>query len=213
MRQLDLHLVPFVFVAGLEGRVAEPDGAVALDHDVVGRVEALALEVVGQHGDAAVVLGPGDAPAQALVGRAFAGDQAALVVAGQAVGVVRGCAIDAQGLADLVPAHDAVVGNVTDQQVAAIAHPYRAFGPAQAGGDLFHAGIEQAQVEEAVVEDLDRRIGIARVQRFPRTGQLRQERAHAGGSDRVGEGLLEKVAARAVRALFVIHRQGPCCSC
>ena len=58
--------------------------AVGCADDVVGRVEALAVEAVGQHGDAAVVLGARDAARQVL-----AGDQPALAVARVAVGVVR----------------------------------------------------------------------------------------------------------------------------
>ena len=72
-------------VAGdAERRVGEPDAAVARADDVVGRVQALALVAVGQHGDAAVVFGARDAPRQVL-----AGQQPALAVARVAVGVVR----------------------------------------------------------------------------------------------------------------------------
>lgn len=77
--------VAFVVVAGLKGRVAEPDRAVAFADDVVGGVEGFAVEAVGQHGDGAVVFRPGDAPAFAGRGRTFADDEAALAIAAHAV--------------------------------------------------------------------------------------------------------------------------------
>lgn len=77
--------VAFVVVAGLEGRVAEPDRAVAFADDVVGGVEGFAVEAVGQHGDGAVVFRAGDAPAFAGRGRTLADDEAALAIAAHAV--------------------------------------------------------------------------------------------------------------------------------
>ena len=71
--------------------------AVALAHDVVGRVQLLAVVAVGQHGDVAVVLGARDAPRQVL-----AGDQPALPIARVAVGEVRRAAEQAPGAARLV---------------------------------------------------------------------------------------------------------------
>src|SRR5205085_610768 len=57
---------------------------------------------------------------------------------------------------------DAVVRNIRHQQVAAVTEPHRPLGPAQPGEDLLHAGAEQAQLEEALVEHFDARIGITR---------------------------------------------------
>ncbi len=160
VRQLGLNLVPLVIVASLEGRIAEPDGPIALDHHVVRRVEALALIVVGQHGDRTVVLGTGHAPTQFMRRGAFADHQPALAIAGQAIGEVRLFAKYAQRLADLVPTHDAVVGNVAEQQVAPVANPYRTFGPAQTVGDLLDAGVEQAQLQKAFIQYFQGWIGV-----------------------------------------------------
>ena len=51
------------------GRVGEPVAAVGMRHGVVGRVQPLALEVVGQHRDRAVELVAHDAPRQVLAGQ------------------------------------------------------------------------------------------------------------------------------------------------
>src|SRR5436189_6382729 len=64
---------------------SEPDRVVGLHHDVVGRIERLAVELVHQHGDRAIIFGAGDAARVVL-----AGDEAALPVARVAVGEVRG---------------------------------------------------------------------------------------------------------------------------
>ena len=63
--------------------IGEIDRAVGLHHHVVGLVEAVALEAVRDHGDAAVGFLARDPP-----GQAFAGDQPALGIAGEAVGAV-----------------------------------------------------------------------------------------------------------------------------
>jgi len=91
---------------------------------------------------------------------AFADHQPALAVAGQAIGEVCLLAKYAQRLADLVPAHDAVVGNVAEQQVAPVANPYWTFGPAQTVGDLLDAGVEQAQLQKAFIQYFQGWIGV-----------------------------------------------------
>ena len=83
-RQLGRRDVALVVAEDAERRIGEPDRVVGLHHDVVRRVERLAVELVDQHRDGAVVLGAGDAAAVVL-----AGDQPALAVAGVAVGIVR----------------------------------------------------------------------------------------------------------------------------
>ena len=58
--------VAFVVRVDAVARVGEPDAAVALDHDVVGRIEALAVVAVGQHRALAVELGARHAAAPVL---------------------------------------------------------------------------------------------------------------------------------------------------
>ena len=166
----------FVIAANAGGRIREPHRVVGLDHHVVGRVERLAVELVDQHRDAAVVFGAGDPPPAVL-----AGDQAALAIAGIAVGVVGGLAIDAGPSGLLVPAHDAVVGNVAPQQAARVAHPHRPLAPAHAGREPLHAGIVDLVFGEARIENLDGRVRIA-FARLPAPEGLRREAG--GGRDR-----------------------------
>ncbi|BBP64434.1 hypothetical protein PHLH5_19750 [Pseudomonas sp. Cab53] len=182
--------VPFVVVAGLERRVGEPDRTVLLADDVVGRVERLALETVRQHGDRAVVLGAGHAPAFAGRGGTFAHQQSSLAIPAHAVGEVGVFAVHREIAGDFIPAHDAVVGNVTDQQVTTVADPHRPFRPAQAGGELFHAGVEDAQVHEARVEDIDQRVRVTLAQRFG-LGEPRQV-AQGSGSRRNHQGFFQE---------------------
>ncbi len=176
VRQLRLGPDAFVIARNPGRRIGEPDRVVGLDHHIVGRVERLAVELVDQDRDGAIVLGARDPPSAVL-----AGDQAALAVAGVAVGVVGGLAVDAHPPGLLVPAHDAVVGNVAPQQAARIAHPDRPLAPAHAGGEPLHPGIVDAIFGEARIENLDRRVGIA-FARLPAPEGLGRE--GGGGGDR-----------------------------
>src|SRR5207253_6797160 len=81
---LGLFLLAFPLAIDAEQRIGEPDRVVGFHHNVVRRVQPLALELVGQHRDLAVLLGAGDAARH----RVFAGDEAALAVPGGAVGVI-----------------------------------------------------------------------------------------------------------------------------
>src|SRR6266851_3002107 len=111
--QLEGGHVALVVAEHAEGRIGEPHAVVGLHHHVVGRVEPLVLEAVHQHRDRPVVLGAGHPPAVVL-----AGDEPALAVAGVAVGVARRLAEDRDRPRLLVPAHDAVVGDVAPEHVA-----------------------------------------------------------------------------------------------
>ena len=121
---LQRRLVALVVDEAAVAGVGEPDAAVRVHNDVVGRVEALALETVHEHGDRAVVLGSCHAPRAML-----AGDEAALPVARIAVGVVGGVAVLGDLARDLVPAQDAVVGDVAPQQLAGVRRTRRGLPP------------------------------------------------------------------------------------
>ena len=92
--------------------------------DVVRRVEPLALELVGDHGDRAVRLVAHDAAAAVL-----AGELAALEVEGVAVAVAGWIAKHGHATVVVDPAHLHVVGDVAPDQIAADAVPCRTFGP------------------------------------------------------------------------------------
>src|SRR6202011_228083 len=125
------------------------------DDDIVRRIELLAVVVVDEHGDGAVMLGARDAPRIVL-----AADKPAFAVARVAVAVIRRRAEDADMAVLLEPAHHAVVGNVAPQQKAAVAHIDRTLGPAEAGGDALDRAIADL-VLEALVERLDPRVRVA----------------------------------------------------
>jgi CHAT domain len=68
----DARIVPGDAVNG----IGEPDRIIGLDHDIIGRIEALAVEPIGQHGDGSVIFGARDAAAGVL-----ASDKPALPIA------------------------------------------------------------------------------------------------------------------------------------
>src|SRR5215207_9211748 len=85
------------------GRIGEPDRAIRFDHDIVRAVEPFALKTVGQHCDAAIVLG---------------GDKAAVTIDRIAIGVIGGVAEDRDMAVALVPAQQSVIRNVRPDQAA-----------------------------------------------------------------------------------------------
>src|SRR5205085_2610065 len=99
--------VAFVVAVDAVGGVGEPDRAICLDDRVVRAVQALALEAIRDHRDGAVVLRAGDPPVAMLTG-----DEAAGAVHGVAIGVPRRLAEGADDAGGLVPAQQAVVGDV-----------------------------------------------------------------------------------------------------
>lgn len=106
-------------------------------------------------------------------------------------------AVHREGFGDFVPTHDAVVGDVADQQVTPVADPHRPFGPTHAGGKFFHAGVEDPQFKKAVVENVNERIRVTLAQGL--CG--RREAGQGGGADggqrgRDSEGFFQEAAAR-----------------
>ena len=120
-------LFPLLAGAAEGPGVGEVDAAVGFDDHIVGAVELAALELVGEDGGGAVVFPPADAAAVV-----FGGDEAALQVAGEAVVPVDGFGVHGDAAAGGV-AHPAVVVDVAEQQIAAVAvagvsPPQRPFG-------------------------------------------------------------------------------------
>ncbi len=188
-----LDLLTFVVAFGLEGGIGEPDRPITFAGNVIGRIERFALESVGQHSDAPVVLGTRHAPPLGGRAGALTNQQPALTVATHAIGKVRVLAVHRQLTRHLVPAHDAIVGNIADQQVATVTDPHRPFGPAHAAGQFLDAGIEYSYVGKAVVQHTDQRVGITLGQRLS-AGKTRQC-ANGGNGCRNGQRLLEKAPA------------------
>ena len=127
---LRLGLDALIKAADAVGWIVEPDRTVGSDDRVVRRVQLLAIVLVGDDRDRAVEFGPGDPPAAM-----FAGDQASFPIDGVAVRVHRWLAVYAEVTVILRKAHDAVVGNVAEQHVAACREVDRSLGPAEPGRD------------------------------------------------------------------------------
>ena len=160
-------LEAFVVAVDAVGRIGEPDAAVGMDHDVVGRVQALAFELVGDDGDGAVVFVADDAAAAVLAGKlaAFEIERVAVAVAG---GIAEGG--DAAILFD--PAHLDVVGDVAPDEVAADAVPRRALGPERAGVEALDGGVADHVAAEAIVERDDVGVGVLNGRGILRVGPV-----------------------------------------
>ena len=131
-------------------RVGEPDAAVALDHDVVRRIEALAVVAIGEHRARAVDLGARHGAAAVL-----ARDETALQVDGVAVAVHRRLAEHRHRAVRFVPAQHAIVRNVGPDEIASGREPRRAFGPAAAGIELLDVHVREREPAKARVDDFE----------------------------------------------------------
>src|SRR6202171_870014 len=152
-----------IIAANAVDGIGEPDRTVGSDNRVVRRVQLLAIVLVRDDSDRAVEFGPGD-PSAAV----FASDQASFPINGVAVRVHRRLAEYAQVTVILREAHDAVVGNVAEQYVAASREVDRALGPAESGRDALNRhgageGRETGRPERnlGLFERLQMRIRIA----------------------------------------------------
>jgi hypothetical protein len=103
-------------------RIGEINRAVGFNDNVVWPIQAASLEAVGNHCDAAVVLLASDA-----AGFVFAGQQPALQVAGEAIGLVGVLLEYGDALAGRV-FHAFAGVDVAEQQIAALLPPQRPFG-------------------------------------------------------------------------------------
>src|SRR5262249_22274553 len=92
----------------------------------------------------------------------LAGDQPALAIARQPVRVVRRLAKHAGAPGRLVPAQDAIVGDIAPEKGARVAEPGRAFAPARPGVEPLDACLRNAVAREARIEVLHPRVRIAR---------------------------------------------------
>ena len=152
------------FLVGLEalvvavdavGRIGEPDGAVGVDNDVVGGIEALPFELLGDNGDGAVGLVTDDA-ASAM----FTGKLATFVVEGVAVAVARGVAEGGDAGVFFNPAHLDVIWDVAPDQVATDTVPGRAFCPKGAGVVLADDGVADHVLPKGGSEGDDVGVGV-----------------------------------------------------
>ena len=110
-----------------ERRIGEIDVAVFAHHDIVGRIEALAVPLLGQHLHFALLV-----HAYHTARPALAGIKAPLRIETIAVGAVRIFAKHGGLLARYV-FHDLVVGHIAEQKKT-LARPRRAFSEPETGG-------------------------------------------------------------------------------
>ena len=148
----DLGLAAMTFLGNDEAvrRVGEPDRAVRLHHDVVRRVEALALPAVDD--DGAVVAADAGAedgaePVRAVQERAVAIPR---VTVGELGIVEEHVHAIARG-----PAQHAIVRDVAPQHAVVLGDPHRAFAPDGAGAKALERRRAAHDRGEAIVEYLD----------------------------------------------------------
>src|SRR5258705_13440560 len=106
----------------------------------------------------------------------LASDESALAVAGVAVGMVARLTEDADPAGFLVPAHDAVIGNVAPQKTAHIAEIHRALVETAAVREPLDARKREPVFIEGRIEILNCRVRIA-LARFPGR-QCRRRESH-----------------------------------
>ena len=137
--------------AGLDGvgRVGEVDDAVGLDHDIVGTVEPLALELLCQDRAGAVVRDA--AHAAAIVLRR---QHLALAIQGQTIGHARGIGGQLRALRQAAPAHDPLIRNVAEEQGGTT--PHWPFGKPQAASDALDGGVGGNEIVESRVVHFER---------------------------------------------------------
>src|SRR5262249_56210798 len=90
----------------------------------------------------------------------LAGDEPALTVAGVAVGEIGGLPEDADRAGLLFPFEDALVGDVTAQEIASVPKPHGALGPTQAGGEALDGRQFQPVFLKARIKRVNCSIGI-----------------------------------------------------
>ena len=141
-------------------RVGKPHRAIGLTNDVIGRIQRLTLKLIGHDSDAAVVLGTCDAAPAMLTGQ-----QTPFCITRHAIGEIRWRTEYTPSARGFVVAHDAVIGNVADQQITPIAKPDRPFCPAHAAAQHLHRAAEYAVLHEGIMQDFDPRVWVASVGR------------------------------------------------
>src|SRR5215471_5226753 len=160
--------------------VREPDGIVRFDDDVVRSGKPLAREAFGEDGDGSIVFRPRQPLSVVLTS-----DKPPLPVASVAVGIVGGPSEHRDGTGLLVPAHNAVVGDVAEQQLARVAEPHRSFREAEPSADPLNRRQSQDYPLEAWVDHLQIRIRVAYRSRgipSPRGHSITPVRSSGGSS-------------------------------
>ena len=142
--------VAFVVAVDAVGRVGEPDGPVGSHDDVVGTVESLTVESIGDDGDGSVVFGSSHSTVAVL-----ATDQPALAVERVPIGEAGRLPEESDAARHLVPAQHAVVGYVAPHDVPAGGDVDRPLRPSASVVQPLDPRVAAA-LREPLVDDLER---------------------------------------------------------
>src|SRR5262249_5746967 len=123
--------------------------AVGFDDDVVGAVEPLAIELLGDRGPRAIIGDPAD-PASIVLGR----QDAPLAIERQAIGHAASIGGELGPLGQPAPPRDALVRNIAEEQTAA--PPYRSLREPQAAGYPLDGGVRVDEIVETGVVGFQR---------------------------------------------------------
>ena len=138
-------------------RVGEPYAAIRMHHDIVRRIQRLAVVLISDYGHAAIVLVAHHAPSGMLACQLTTFEIECIAVA-----VARRAAEDADVPVFFRDPHLPVVGNIAPQQVLSLRAPGRPFRPSRADVVAIDDRVEELVLGEALVERHDVRIRIAR---------------------------------------------------
>ncbi|CAM2160147.1 hypothetical protein PT2222_70130 [Paraburkholderia tropica] len=144
---LALGAKAFVVAENAVVGIGEPDRALRIDHEIVRRIQALAVVMRGQHGYAAVVFG-----ARNTAPSVFAAHEPPFAVARVAVAEIRVRAEHAHAHAGR-PAHHAVVRNVAPDEHIARGKIHRPFGPQAVARDLLQQRVRLDQPPKTRIVD------------------------------------------------------------
>src|SRR5207248_4107904 len=175
-------------------RIGEPDRAVGMRHDVVRRIERLAVVSIGDNGHRAVVFPAYDAPKKIL-----ARQLPALMIEGIAVGVVGRFAERRHPpvLPDIAVLR--VAGDVAEDEVLSLARPSWPFGPIRAGPQPADWSTSQPDAVECRIDDDDVRVRVDRRPTWRPVARRAGDRAGRRAELRVRRGLRLGLRYRAAR--------------
>src|SRR5262252_3948130 len=102
--------------------IGKIDAPIGFHHHIVRPVQAAAVIVIRYHGDTTIRILAGHTPCEV-----FAGDEPALEVSGEPIGLIGGL-LDEGDTGARRPLHAPIISNVTEQKIASFLPPHWAFG-------------------------------------------------------------------------------------
>src|SRR5712691_6663414 len=102
--------------------IGKIDTPIGFHHDIVRPIQATAVIVIRYHGDTAIWILAGHTPCEV-----FAGDEPALEVPGEPIGLI-GRLLNQGGTRARRPLHAPIIPNITKNEIATFLPPHGAFG-------------------------------------------------------------------------------------